>query len=418
MKFIAAFTLSAALLLTSSAYAEEPSVVSKEWHSYVEPMMPIGERMAALMPDQEDPRMRLDLYRMIFMGISTAFVGESLGDPQHPTFWPIWNPVFNWFAPNPDDSYSEAKIDGNGIYKISGFRGTVRLLDFQIGNLALYDGGEFGKNPTLADYFADTLHVKKDGSFEVILSNERPAGYKGDWWKLDPKATSILVRQVSYDWVNEVDARFAIERLNQAGPKPLPSAEDIDAQLRKIPVWAENWTKLSLLWPKNLRDRGYVNKLWAHNLSDLGGVTTQTYVEGLIEMNPDEALIYETEVPKKCAYWNIEITDMLWSLVDVMNRQSSLNGHTAKLDKDGKFRAVISISDPGVPNWLDTGGHTKGTIFARWTGCSSNPTPVITRVKFSDLRKYLPADTPLVSAEARIAVLRLRSKGVQLRRRW
>ena len=38
------------------------------------------------------------------------------------------------------------------------------------------------------------------------------------------------------------------------------------------------------------------------------------------------------------------------------NRQSSLNGHQAVLDPDGVFRAVISARDPGVPNWLDTGG--------------------------------------------------------------
>ena len=31
-----------------------------------------------------------------------------------------------------------------------------------------------------------------------------------------------------------------------------------------------------------------------------------------------------------------------------------------QLDSEGVFRAVISHTDPGVPNWLDTAGHTQG----------------------------------------------------------
>jgi len=27
---------------------------------------------------------------------------------------------------------------------------------------------------------------------------------------------------------------------------------------------------------------------------------------------------------------------------------------------------VIAHEDPGVPNWLDTGGHREGTIFWRY----------------------------------------------------
>ena len=37
----------------------------------------------------------------------------------------------------------------------------------------------------------------------------------------------------------------------------------------------------------------------------------------------------------------------------------------AALDS-GKFRAVISLEDPGVPNWLDPAGYTEGGIYGRW----------------------------------------------------
>jgi hypothetical protein len=138
----------------------------------------------------------------------------------------------------------------------------------------------------------------------------------------------------------------------------------------------------------------------------------------VFDINADEALIYETEVPKQCRYWNIQLTDMLYNMLDSTNRQTTLNGYTALLDKDGKFRAVISAADPGVPNWLDNAGYKKGTMVGRWTECSSAPVPVITKVNVADVRKYLPADTPLVNAEQRNASIRMRRKGAQLRRRW
>ena len=226
------------------------------------------------------------------------------------------------------------------------------------------------------------------------------------------------MRQVAYDWVNEADARLAIDRLDHAATKPRQSTEQIDKFLRQIPVWAENWTKFDLRWTKKLRDDGLINKAKVYGLDGIGGMSTQKYVDGAFEFNADEALIYETEVPKHCRYWNIELTSTLWSAIDWGNRQSTLNGHTAKLDKDGKFRAVISVADPGVPNWLDTGGHTKGAFFGRWTECDSAPVPAITRVKLADIHQYLPADTATVTTEQRDAAIRSLRKGSQLRKRW
>ena len=112
------------------------------------------------------------------------------------------------------------------------------------------------------------------------------------------------------------------------------------------------------------------------------------------------------------------MTDELTNTLDWNNHQSTLNGFSAKRDKDGKFRAVISARDPGVPNWLDVADYQRGMIIGRWKECSSYPEPQITKIKVADVRKYLPADTPVVSAEARDASIRERRKAVQLRRRW
>lgn len=104
--------------------------------------------------------------------------------------------------------------------------------------------------------------------------------------------------------------------------------------------------------------------------------------------------------------------------LDWVNRHTHLNGHMATVDADGVFRGVISAMDPGVPNWLDTMGYRTGTIQARWEGCNRFPEHVVTRIKTAEIRKHIPAETPVVSAQARDATIRMRRRGAQWRKRW
>jgi hypothetical protein len=175
---------------------------------------------------------------------------------------------------------------------------------------------------------------------------------------------------------------------------------------------------LSLRYIKGFRDRGLVNTLEYVNYSDDGGHASQKYLQGIFDPKPEEALIVETAVPEHCSYWSFQLTDMLWSSLDAMHRQSSLKGYTARLDSDGQFRPVISLKDPGVPNWLDTADSREGTIMGRWKDCSSYPQPKVSKVDFSEVRMYLPLDTPVVTKAQRDESIRLGRKGAQLRRRW
>ena len=136
------------------------------------------------------------------------------------------------------------------------------------------------------------------------------------------------------------------------------------------------------------------------------------------DIENDEALIIETELPEKVRYWSFLVTDDLFATIDWTNRQSSLNGHQARIDADGRFRAVVSLRDPGVPNWLDTGGCLHGAIQGRWNQASSAPHPTLTRVALEDVRSHIPGDTPVVSPEEREKVLRERRMGAQMRRKW
>jgi hypothetical protein len=395
---------------------------TQEWSAYVNGLAPLGEQMANQLTDPNDPQLRQELYRLMYTELAKSYFALAYQDPEHPDFWPMFNSGFNDALPNADTVYYGTAIEGNGVYKLSGFRGTVHLAHVQIGNgeFAIYGRGKFG--PTLANHDLDhDVHLGKDGAFAVVVSAERPAGYKGDWWKLDATANYLFVRQISYDWLHEVDGRYAIERLDRPSIKPRESAVELSAKMAQMSAYVANWTQFELSWVEKFgheRQLGLVNKVGLQDFSKLVGMAGQIYINGLFDIAPDEALVLETEVPKQCRYWNFQLFDELNSALDFSNRQTSINAFSARLDKDGRFRAVISAQDPGVPNWLDTAGHQRGHVYGRWTQCSSNPEPVITKVKVADVRNHLPADTPTVTAEARDAAIRLRRKGAQLRRRW
>lgn len=410
--------LSVTMLAAPCASAADASAMPS-WSELMQELAPIGDRAADQLIDPKDPLARQDLFRFLHEMMSQAYFALQYQDPRYPDFWPMFNMVYAYGFANPDDSYYQAVVEDKGVYRISGKRGTTRIVDFEIGSGEFVPYGKGKLAPTLKHYDLDRdVKLKPDGSFEVVLSAERPKDWKGDWWKLDAGATFVWVRQRAYDWKNEVDGRFAIERLDVPAAKPRDSAERIAAGLRQLPRWTAAWAQWRQQWIQRLRDKGLVNKVEAQDLSGQGGIAQQRYLQGLFDLQADEALVLETEIPKQCRYWGFQLADEQTNSLDWMHRQTSLNGLTAKPDRDGKLRIVISARDPGVPNWLDVIDHRRGMIVGRWKECSSYPDSRITRIKLANVRKHLPADTPAVSAEARDQSIRARREAAQLRRRW
>ena len=419
-KLILLLIVTLGMLVQSSAFAKDKSVVAKEWREYTDTLAPLGDHLAAQVPDVNDEQLRREFYSLMFAEIAAGYLGLLQADPVHPDFRPLLTQAYhNVGVPNPDNVYYITPIDDGGVYRVSGFRGTVRIVNFQMGTKSALARGVGGWGPTLANYdLDDGIHVDKDGAFEVLISAKRPSDYTGEWWPLLPGATYLMVRQCAYDWLHEIDARLAIERLDAPAAKPRATAKEIDANLKQISAWVQNFVTLTTNGPKKLKAQGLLNKVLVHDLSGIAGLTTQLYSDSLFDLAPDEAAIIEAEMPGQCRYWNQQLANEMWGSLDFMHRQTSINGYTARLDSDGKFRMVVSARDPGVPNWLDTLGYQRGVILGRWERCDKPPVMTFKKVKVAEVRQYLPADTPTVSAAEREASIRLRREGAQLRRRW
>jgi hypothetical protein len=393
------------------------------WAEQLAALQPVGENLLAKWgradPTAADQR---DMDLLALSMLASGYLCHVYADPRRPLWTPIWNHAFNQGGPNPDYVYLTTPVEDHGTYRISGYRGTARFVEIAqqgwqfLESLAASARTNLANAPGPTTHDIDDLARADDGYFTAILSPDRPAGYDGDWWQLNPGARRLLLRVCSCDWRREVDARVAIERLDEV---PAPSVADAARRVGELPRWIEGTISFDMELAGYYRRHHATNGLERSTVvGGVGGLPNQVYYDGIYEIEDDEALVVETALPRQCRYWQMLVADDRFSTVDWVNRQSSLNDVQARVDPDGRLRVVISARDPGVPNWLDKADNRWGIIQMRLNKPSDLPEPTVARVKAADVRSHLPADTPAVTAEERGRQLRQRREAAQLRRLW
>jgi len=395
------------------------------WADQMRALVRVGDDLVdAWRPDGASPAEVQDMYKLALSILAEGYLCRVYTDARRPVFMPLWNYAMNQGGPDPDYVYSTVEIDPRGVYRISGFRGTSRFVELQqqaydIMTPALMQGRGGTSLPDAHDL--DELTLGPDGRFSVVLSGERPEGHTGDWWKLGESTVRILMRRCSCDWIDEVDARVAIDRLDDDIDHPGAdmTPEETARRFSDLAEWIEGTIRFDMGLVRYYREHHGVNTfLRSTKIDEMGGLPRQAYYDGIHEIADDEALILETPLPSQCRYWQALVADDRFATVDWVNRQSSLNDAQAHVDSDGWFRAVISHADPGVPNWLDKADFPWGVIQMRFFVANEYPTPTIKKVKVTDVRAHLPADTPVVTPAERREHLRARREGAQLRRIW
>jgi hypothetical protein len=384
------------------------------WDDYADAFRRLGD-LTALLEDPDDPVLLAAAHRLIFLSLSSGYM-TTFADPDRPDFVPSVSVIHNAVGTNPDFIYYHAAVDGAGQYRITGNRGDglFLLMDMAAGGLGAMD--ELGPSLALIDF--DMLDIEVDGEINLLLSGERPDDWTGQWHWLDPAAKTLAVRQASYDWGAGSDARLSIERLDRPVAATKLTPEETSQRLSRLVSHPERFAGLALKFMAAQRAKGHYNRFEHDDWAGRGGVAGQHYYQGLFRLEPGHVLILETALPETVRYWNVQLSDPLWNSIDWLNHQNSLNCGQARIDSDGKFRAVIALDDPHVANWLDPGGWHEGSMMLRWTEASSGPAPTLTSVPMSKLRDHLPVDTLIVTANERDTALRARRRAVQLRRRW
>lgn len=390
------------------------------WEELIESLRTLPERMLAKLPEHRrgDPQVQQEVGRLALEALACSTIDALGNDTDHPVFLAQIGQVINVGQPNADTAYRMARISPEGVYRLRGLRGTLRMFDISQSPPAPGEPGYKPERGARISHDCNALRVDEHGRFDVLLGPERPAGYAGDWWKLEPTTNKLLLRMVSSDWKREQNPTISIERVEVAVTRPRPSAGALESRLRNLPVAIDFIGLLFVDHVESLRRDGYVNKLKVFDLSRMGGLAGQFYYEGTYELQDDEALIVEAKVPARCLYRSLILTNELYETTDWYNNHSSLNDSQSKADTDGVLRIVVSAKDPGVPNWLDTAGYRQGLIQGRWADCDSQPIPAVSKVPLAEVRKFLPSDTPTLSPEERERIIRDRRAALQQRPLW
>ncbi len=360
------------------------------------------------------PQERADGYAYL-MGLMVNIVQSAMAgvDPAHPQFRRGQDTFSKYGLDNPDNLYGGAHIDDRGEYRIKGTRGTATDFLFQIigGN-----PGDGSLGTIVGQLDLDQIRFEPDGSYEIVVS-AKP--HPGNWLKSGPGASLLILRQCfGDDWPHQRKGEVLVECIGSEGtPAPAPPPEEIARRIsnagRLVASHVRYWIDFNhkMVGPTPVNG---IAKPWR----TVGGIAGQFISAGKYNLAGDEALILTFE-PVSVRYANILLADLFWFITyDYRDRQTSyaLPGQ-AWQSRDGKYRYVVSREDPGAPNWLDTCGRPRGTIFLRWQGVSgAEPQqPLAKVVKTAAVRSELPADDPVITPEERRRRIAARSEAISRR---
>ena len=369
-------------------------------------------------PEMQHPRLRAMAHYAIASLQAGGFQFYVAPRQDCPVFYrdAVWSPIFAWGGPSSDMVYQWCFLDGRRKYRIRGRRGTVRFTDFHL--FDSYWGAESMRdlgNYDLADFQADA-----DGNFEIIASADRQPG---NWLPLPAEVRNIAIqlRETWWDWAGERGTELHIERIDGGSSTMLFDEEEFCRRLHLAGRLVEQGILRSLGYGKMVRklaggsNRFSMVKGEESDARDYGASPRAGYVCACWELQPDEALIIDSEVPQ-ALYWSLQLMSPFWDTLDFNHHQSGLNGHQMQVDADGRFRCVLAFDDPGVSNWLDPMGLPRGQCLFRWYDGKAFELPRTRVVKFAELRAHLPAQAFSVSPEQRAANIRERARASL--RRW
>lgn len=378
------------------AATAQQNVFREQWTRLLAALAEVGA-FTQTSPRAQSPYVQAQSVRYMLRLLEGMVVTAlEFDDPEYPKLIRMFDPTCLHPNTNPDCVYFYARLSPRHNYRIHGFAGTARILDVQVMDGHFPAGPNHKSIRTLTDLQGDA-----QGRIEVLLSaHPQP----GNWVPLDPTAAWIYVRQYYYDWETELPADLVVERIGASYPPPPISVEELRARVDRIIGWVPTWYRHFAS-----RVNGYYDSprdALAFFMST-AGMDELHYGKGCFDLAAGEAMILEF-APPDCRYWGFQLMNDFWETLPFDMHQSSLNGHQARLDPDGVFRAVIAAADPGVPNWLDPVGNSKGLICARILRPRSPPKVSLKKVPLGELRRHLHAGTPAVTAAERSASLHAR----------
>lgn len=358
------------------------------WEQFCDELKALGAEI--LRPTA--PKSPVDLaegHRFLTRMLRSAFelIVES-GDAAVPALTVSLHETMKLGWDNPDNVHLNAYVSEAFEYRVFGRRGDAHTVTF-----AIY-GGSYGKSEqgrdTVAFVDLDALEVAPDGTFEVRLSaREQP----GNWIRLGPGATTLMIRQTFWDRRTESPGEFRIERTDATTPPPPLDPATVAAALRRTTRYLRGSNKLFFDYADAFAAAG-INRFAPSDPEGMRrnqGIPFNQMSSGWWRLAQDEAAVIDFVPPPECPYWMFVLSNYWGESFDYRHHPIHTNARRARRRADGSVRLVVSARDPGLDDvqWISTAGHDEGVWQFRWYRLEGPP----------------PCPTPRIVPTARVAGL-------------
>jgi hypothetical protein len=317
-------------------------------------------------------------------------------DPLHPKMFLLQDEDRKLLVDNPDVRYLFSVLDDTRSYRLTGSRGEAAYVGFTFGT-PMGKGAVNGRTGTLIQTHLDEFELGPDGEVDILIVppgavlDPRPANVI----EMVPGTAQIAVRETFFDKRRDRPAELNIELVGDV-PPPVLTADEMVPQLEWVGLFVQFVAATAVnMWHDT-----------AQNVNRFGGVAGSAHVEaqedevrshsnaemtyhgGRFVLGEDEALVVTVHQPDKpFLYWGLTTASPWMESYDYRYTTTNLNNKTAERSADGSWRLVIAPSDPGVPNWLDSGGRREGYMLVRWVLADGPPHPSAEVVKIADLTR-------------------------------
>jgi hypothetical protein len=347
------------------------------------------------------PRTTLDEaegYRWVTRLVSLAqewFIEKS--DPLHPQLFQSQTEYRKLLVDNPDVRYGFCTLDETRTYRLVGTRGEAAYIGLTFGT-PVGKGPVDGKTGTTVQAHIDQFELGPNGEVDILIVpvGNRPATRLTNCVEMTLGTGQLAVRETFFDRRVDRPADLRVELVG-AEPPPVLGVEELAGKLEFAGVFVQFVAATAVnMWHDT-----------ADNVNTFGGTAgaehvaaqddevrshsnaEMTYHGGRWVLGEGEALVVTVhDPPTEFLYWGLTTSTAWMESLDYRYTTTNLNNHTAQRTADGSWRLVISPTDPGVPNWLDTQGRREGYMIVRWVLADGPPHPTCELVTIASLKGH------------------------------
>lgn len=345
------------------------------------------------------PRTETDVaegYRWITRITSLAqewFIEKS--DPLHPQLFESQSEYRKLLVDNPDVRYAFCAIDDTQMYRLLGTRGEAAYVGLTFGT-PIGKGAVGGRTGTTVQAHLDQFDLGPNGEVDLLVvpKSQAPDPKPNNVIVVPPGTGQLAVRETFFDRRHEAPAELSIELVGEV-PPPILGVEEIVSKMEFAALFVQFVAAMAVnMWHDTA---GNVNRFGGtagseHVASQEDEVRSHsdsemTYHGGRWVLGVDEALVVTVHSPPGgFVYWGLTTASAWMESLDYRYTTTNLNNHTARRSPDGSWRLVISPRDPGVANWIDTGGRREGYMIVRWVLADRPLHPTCELVPIDSLR--------------------------------